>query len=141
MIAGLAVVLVADDAEPVEVAAAELVHVPDDPGFVELGVGRHVDVTLIDDGGTEAVRIDGADLPATGDEGDLELWFLAFRGDDLDIIPLGILEDPSDPGTFAVPDDFDRSAYDTIAVDISIEPRDGDEAHSGMSLVRGTLTA
>ena len=54
---------------------------------------------------------------------------------------LGLVENPDDPGAFAVPADFDRSAYDAVAVDISIEPHDGDEAHSGMSLVRGLLTA
>ena len=38
-----------------------------------------------------------------------------------------------------VPDDFDSSAFDTVLVDISYEPRDGDETHSGASIVRGEI--
>lgn len=141
VIVGLAVVLVTDDADPVEVAAAALVHAPDDPGFVALGDGRFADVTLLEDGDTETVRVDAADLPAPGDDNDLEIWLIGVSDGEIQIIePLGLVEDPADPGAFTVPADFDRSAYDAVAVDISIEPHDGDEAHSGMSLVRGLLT-
>ena len=143
VIAGLAVVLVSRDSNgPVEVASAELVYVPDDPGFVELGVGRHVDVTLLDDGDAEKVRVDAADLPDAGADADLEIWLIGVTDGEIQIVQaLGLVEDPSAPGTFTVPDDFDRSAYDAVAVDISVEPHDGNEAHSGMSLVRGVLTA
>jgi hypothetical protein len=143
VIAGVAVVLVSDNgASPIEVAAAELVYVPDDPGFVDLGIGRFADVTLLEDGDAETVRVDVADLPDAGDDSDLEIWLIGVTGGEIQIVqPLGLVEDPTDPGTFAVPADFDRSVYDAVAVDISIEPHDGDEAHSGMSLVRGVLSA
>jgi hypothetical protein len=42
-------------------------------------------------------------------------------------------------GTFVVPADLDPDTY--TVVDISIEPRDGDEAHSGRSVLRGELQA
>jgi len=142
VIAGLALVLVSDtDSGPIEVASAELVYVPDSDAFVPLGAGRTADVTLIEEDDTESVRVDSADLPAAPEGNDLEIWLIAFAGDEAEIVPLGIVEDPNAPGTFALPDDFDRSAYDSIAVDISVEPQDGVEAHSGMSLVRGALTA
>ena len=35
---------------------------------------------------------------------------------------------------------FDADAFETVLVDISFEPRDGDETHSGASIVRGALT-
>lgn len=143
VVAGLAVVVATGGgADPVEVASAELVHVADDPGFVELGEGRFADVTLLEDGDTEQVRVDLADLPEAGVDNDLEIWLIGIADGEIQIVQtLGLVEDAADPGVFDVPADFDRRAYDAVAVDISIEPHDGDEAHSGMSLVRGTLTA
>lgn len=143
VIAGLAVVLATGNGtDPVEVASAELVHVADDPGFVELGEGRFADVTLLEDDEIEQVRVDLADLPEAGAGNDLEIWLIGIADGEIQIVQtLGLVEDAADPGVFDVPADFDRRAYDAVAVDISIEPHDGDEAHSGMSLVRGTLTA
>jgi hypothetical protein len=142
VIAGLAVVLVSDDPSAVEVASADLVYVEDDPAFVPLGAGSSVDVTLLEDGETETIRVDTAVLPEAGDDGDLEIWLIGIADGEIQIVQtLGLVENPDDPGTFAVPAGFERSAYDAVAVDISIEPHDGDEAHSGMSLVRGLLTA
>ena len=160
VIAGLAVVLVSGDSNapievsgdsnapievsgdsnaPIEVASAELVYSPD---FDDLGIGRHVDVTLLEDGDTEQVRVDAADLPDATGEGDLEIWLIGLTGGEIEIVQtLGIVQDPTDPGAFVVPADFDRTAYDAVAVDISVEPHDGDPDHSGRSLVRGVLTA
>lgn len=140
VIAGLAVVLISSDTNgPTEVASAELVYSPD---FDELGVGRHADVTLLEDGDAERVRVDAADLPDTGDEGDLEIWLIGLTGGEIEIVQtLGIVEDPTDPGAFVIPAEFDRAAFDAVAVDISVEPHDGDPDHSGRSLVRGVLTA
>ncbi|MEZ5243953.1 MAG: anti-sigma factor [Acidimicrobiales bacterium] len=141
VIAGVAAVLLSDDGTaPIEVASAELVYVPDDPAFVDLGIGRSANVTLLADGDAEKVRVEIADLPDAGDDSDLEIWLIGVTEGDPDIVPLGLVEDPNDPGTFTVPADFDRSAYDAVAVDISIEPHDGNESHSGMSLVRGVLS-
>jgi len=143
LVAGLAVVLISDDSTgPVEFASAELEFVPDDPAFVELGAGRTAEVTLIGIDNAESVRVDTADLPVAPEGNDLEIWLIGVTDGEIEIIQtLGLVENPSSPGTFAVPDDFDRSTYDAVAVDISIEPHDGDEAHSGMSLVRGVLDA
>jgi hypothetical protein len=49
------------------------------------------------------------------------------------------LVDPAAPGTYAVPADLDPDTYSVV--DISIEPRDGDDAHSGRSILRGQLSA
>ena len=143
VIAGLAVVLVSGDGTaPVEVAAAELLYAPDDPGFVELGVDRFAEVTLLQEGSTETVRVDAADLPVTSGESDLEIWLIGVTDGEIQTVQtLGLVEDPSAPGEFTVPAEFDRTAYDAVAVDISIEPHDGNEDHSGMSLVRGVLSA
>jgi len=43
------------------------------------------------------------------------------------------------PGTYVVPSRIDPNV--NTVVDISIEPRDGDEAHSGDSILRGELQA
>lgn len=140
IVAGIAVVFTGDDNGPVELASAELVYLDGDPGFVEEGIGRSVDVTLIEDDDQELVRIDAADLPAAGADSDLEIWLIGVAEGEIQIVQtLGLVANPTDPGTFEVPADFDRDAYDAVAVDISIEPHDGDEAHSGMSLVRGNL--
>lgn len=140
LVAGIAVVFTDDDNGPVELASAELVYLDGDPGFVEQGIGRSVDVTLVADDDQELVRVDAADLPPAGADSDLEIWLIGVAEGEIQIVQtLGLVEDPADPGTFAVPTDFDRDAYDAVAVDISIEPHDGDEAHSGMSLVRGNL--
>ena len=141
VVAGLAVVLTDSAPEPVEVASAELAYVDDPAAFVEEGIGRSADVTLLADGDTETVQVDAADLPVAPAGSDLEIWLIGLTDGDADIVSLGLVEDPADPGSFTVPADFDRSVYDAVAVDISIEPDDGDAAHSGMSLVRGVLTA
>ena len=70
---------------------------------------------------------------------DLELWLIGIdAAGELTISTLGIIEGDAD-GTYEVPDDFDSSAFDTVLVDISYEPRDGDETHSGASIIRGEI--
>lgn len=54
-----------------------------------------------------------------------------------DVQPVSLV-DPTSPGTYAVPPGLDPDVY--TVVDISIEPRDGDAAHSGRSILRGGLT-
>jgi hypothetical protein len=44
----------------------------------------------------------------------------------------------SGPGSYAVPSSLDVSTH--RIVDISLEPRDGEDAHFGRSILRGTLT-
>jgi anti-sigma-K factor RskA len=73
-------------------------------------------------------------LEDTVPDGDVrEVWLM--RSDLKALISLGLLEGSS--GTFAVPGDLDLSQYDVV--DVSAEPLDGNPAHSGNSIVRGTL--
>lgn len=141
LVAGFAVVLTnGSDSTEVEVASAVLLYPGDGPDFDPAGEGRSADVTLLADGDEELVRFGRSDLPSAADGNDLELWLIGVTDGEIEIIQtLGVVDDASNPGSFVVPDDFDRSAYDAVAVDISIEPQDGVEAHSGVSIVRGNL--
>ena len=107
-------------------------------GFVDEGVAVTVDATILGTGSAHAVQLSAAALPPRAGE-DLELWLIGIDASgELTISTLGIIESDAD-GTYEVPDDFDSSAFDTVLVDISYEPRDGDETHSGASIVRGEI--
>ena len=120
--AGVALLGTSDDA-PIE-QQVELVALPGfeqveaSARFVERGSEREVEVDL-----------SGVDLP----EGShLELWLLDPAVSQT--ISLGVLDGD---GPFSVPADVDLVA--TPIVDISVEPDDGDAAHSGVSVVRGEI--
>ena len=107
-------------------------------GFVDEGAELTVDATILGTGSAQAVQLSAAALPPRAGE-DLELWVIGIdAAGELTISTLGIIESDAD-GTYEVPDDFDSSAFDTVLVDISYEPRDGDETHSGASIVRGEI--
>ena len=107
-------------------------------GFVDEGVAVTVNATILGTGSAQAVQLSAAALPPRAGE-DLELWLIGIdAAGELTISTLGIIESDAD-GTYEVPDDFDSSAFDTVLVDISYEPRDGDETHSGASIVRGEI--
>jgi len=77
------------------------------------------------------VEVPGA---GTGDgEGYHEVWLL--DPDVTQLVSLGVLE--GDSGTFAIPAGLELD--ELPVVDVSLEPYDGDPAHSGDSVVRGTL--
>ncbi|MDO8338992.1 MAG: anti-sigma factor [Microcella sp.] len=79
-------------------------------------------------------RIVSIELAASAEgEGVREVWLLTPEVDGL--ISLGLLEGGS--GTFVIPDGIDLSEYPIV--DVSLEPVDGDPAHSGDSIVRGAL--
>lgn len=80
----------------------------------------------------QQVRVDAAGLPAAGSTA-YEVWLF---GDDGRMVSLGTLADGS--GSFTVPAGIDTAQYRTV--DISDEPPDGNPAHSGISLVRGSFT-
>ena len=63
----------------------------------------------------------------------LEVWLISK--DAKRLVSLGVLQD--DSGSFPVPAGIDLDDYNIV--DVSIEPYDGDPAHSHDSLVRGTL--
>lgn len=79
----------------------------------------------------QQVRVQAADLPAAATTA-YEVWLF---GDDGRMVSLGTLADGS--GSFTVPAGIDTTQYRTV--DISDEPPDGNPAHSGISLVRGTF--
>ena len=107
-------------------------------GFVDEGAELTVDATILGTDSAQAVQLNAAALPPRAGE-DLELWLIGIdAAGELTISTLGIIESDTD-GTYEVPDDFDSSAFDTVLVDISYEPRDGDETHSGASIVRGEI--
>jgi Anti-sigma-K factor rskA len=62
-----------------------------------------------------------------------EVWLL--DPDVTQLVSLGVLE--GDSGTFAIPAALELD--ELPVVDVSLEPYDGDPAHSGDSVVRGTL--
>lgn len=141
LIAGLAVVVTRDGDGVVEYASAELVYQDD---FDSLGVDASATTTLIERDGTRQIRFDAVDLPSPAvPNEDLELWLIGIDDDgEIAVIQtLGLLTDLDDPGTFTIPTEFSTDDYATVAVDISVEPRDGVETHSGRSIVRGPLRA
>jgi hypothetical protein len=64
-----------------------------------------------------------------------EVWLLT--PDVSGLVSLGVLE--GEEGRFDVPEGLDLAAFPVV--DVSEEPLDGDPAHSGDSVVRGTLGA
>jgi hypothetical protein len=82
------------------------------------------------------IRLTDTQLPQLDDE-DLELWLIEpdAAGNPVDVAPVAVLDSS---GTYVVPAGLDPESH--FVVDISIEPRDGDAAHSGRSILRGPLT-
>ncbi len=65
-----------------------------------------------------------------------EVWLLGDGGKRL--VALGVIDPAQGPtARFPLPADLDLSQYPIV--DISLEPADGDPAHSGDSIVRGVL--
>ncbi len=133
LLAAGAILIVATGGDDPVVASAELVHQSD---FDPLGAEAEATARLVERNGGFEIRLDDAELPDP-DTNDLELWLIAAAADgSLDVRPVSLV-DPDSPGTYAVPVGLDPDVYSIV--DISIEPRDGDAAHSGRSILRGTL--
>lgn len=117
------------------VASAVLVH--DAEAFDPLGADATATARLLEHDGVFEIRLDDAALPDP-EANDLELWLIATDADGkiTDVQPVSLV-DAARPGTYAVPAGLSPDVYSVV--DISIEPRDGDEAHSGRSILRGTL--
>ena len=132
--AGVAVVSSIRGGEDV-IATATLVHDP--IAFDPLGAESSATATLLErDGGFE-IRLDDASLPDPATD-DLELWLISTGADGeiTDVQPVSLV-DADEPGTYVVPAGLDPDVYSVV--DISVEPRDGDETHSGRSILRGVL--
>ena len=141
LIVGVSIVVSDSGDDFQEFAMAELVYT-EGPDFDTGGAGHSAQTTWLEGDDEARVRFDVADLPAPIEGEDVELWLIAVdEAGDPDIISLGIVDDLDDPGTFDVPDDFSTADYDTVLVDLSFEPRDGVETHSGRSILRGPLAA
>jgi Anti-sigma-K factor rskA len=83
------------------------------------------------DGVRRSLEVDlRAPAPATGY---YEAWLL--QPDAVRMVPVGVLR-PGDT-VLPLPDDLDLGAYPVV--DVSVEPMDGDPAHSGLSVARGSL--
>ena len=123
---------------PETVAHAELTFLP---GFDEAGGSAAASADLIDDDGDELIRIDDESLPFDIDEdASLELWLIEADadGNPVDMVSLGDIE-AEGARRFEIPEGYDPSVFSVV--DISIEPHDGDETHSGRSILRGALSA
>ncbi|MEC5183051.1 hypothetical protein RCH12_000494 [Cryobacterium sp. MP_3.1] len=80
---------------------------------------REVVVDLADDAGNEGLR---------------EVWLVT--ADATGLVSVGLLDGAT--GRFSLPADLDLAEFPVV--DVSAEPADGNPAHSGDSIVRGTLT-
>ena len=78
------------------------------------------------------VKVDAPDLPATSTHA-YEVWLF---GNDGRMVSLGILSNGG--GTFTVPTGISTREYRTV--DVSDQPPNGNPAHSGISLVRGSFS-
>jgi hypothetical protein len=122
---GLAAWGVASISAPTVLAQAELSAFP-----AHVGASGSADLERAADGALSLVVTTEIDAPSDGYR---EVWLIRDGGSAL--ISLGVLDGTT--GTFAVPADVDVGEY--RLVDISVEPADGDPAHSGDSIVRGEL--
>ncbi|MXY01277.1 MAG: anti-sigma factor [Acidimicrobiales bacterium] len=135
VVVGFAVYAVTAD-EPEVIATASLAY--DADAFDPLGAQAQAAAELVADDGRQRILLVDASLPAAGSGADLEAWLIQpdDHGNVADLVSLGLI-DPADPGSLAVPLGYDPSLYSVV--DISVEPRDGDPAHSGRSILRGVL--
>ena len=139
VIAGSVVmVLRSGDTTSVVVASATLTH--DAAAFDPLGAGTAATAALVDSGSGFRIELRDARLPPdVGPEADLELWLIApdATGQPTDLVSLGVLRDRPEDEVHEVPPTYDPGVFSVV--DISIEPRDGDDGHSGRSILRGAL--
>jgi hypothetical protein len=127
VVAGLAAAVVARDGdEPSVVARAEVL-----PLDGAVGAPAAVEVVEEDGGVRRLVGVSGVDLPEP--DGFYEVWLL--DEDAVGMVSLGPLRDD---GTYEVPGGVDLGAFPVV--DVSVEPSDGDPRHSGVSVLRGTLS-
>ena len=136
VLAGAAAYMISRD-DPVDVVARAALNY--DPAlFDPLGAQAQADAELLAQDGHHRIRFVDADLPTLGADADLEAWLIQpdEQGGVADLVSLGLVN-LSGPRIFTVPDGYDPELYSVV--DISIEPRDGDPAHSGRSILRGML--
>lgn len=91
------------------------------------------DAEILRAGSGRLLELDVLGLPATSG-GFYQVWLLDRSGQRL--VAVGLLDGTK--ARFTVPPDLDVTDYSVV--DVSLEPNDGNPAHSGVSVVRGTLT-
>lgn len=136
VVAGALVFTRGGDDDATLLSTATLVYDPEQ--FDPLGAGASATAELLEADGAYEIKLSQAELPAVSGDDDLELWLIEpdAAGLPKDVQPVSLV-DPDQPGTYRVPAGLDPAIH--YVVDISIEPRDGDEAHSGRSILRGAL--
>ena len=92
------------------------------------------EVVLSDDDGPRSLVVDTAGLPPA--DGFYEVWLLDLERNRM--VALGVLDDTG-RGRLTVPEGVQVGDYPEV--DVSLEPDDGDPAHSGDSVLRGALPA
>jgi anti-sigma-K factor RskA len=92
------------------------------------------EVVLAQTPGQRSLVVDTAGLPPA--DGFYEVWLLDLERDRM--VALGVLDD-SGRGRLTVPEGVQVGDYPQV--DVSLEPDDGDPAHSGDSVLRGELPA
>ncbi|MFZ0323096.1 MAG: anti-sigma factor [Actinomycetes bacterium] len=92
------------------------------------GVG---DAQVVTDAGNQMLHVDATGL--TAGKGFYEVWLIDPKT--FDMVGLGVLDGST--GDFAVPPGLNLARYSVV--DVSLEPYDGDPAHSRDSIVRGQL--
>ena len=112
-------------AEPEVLADASLDALPDWAG----SSGAAVVEAEPEGARTVVVNVEAASAP----EGYQEVWLI--KADLSGLVSIGVLDGTE--GRFVIPEGLDLADYP--GVDVSDEPLDGDPAHSGNSIVRGTL--
>ena len=129
----LAIMLDRDDEDLVSTAV--LVHDP--VAFDPRGAESTATARLVERDGHFEIELTDADLPTVAGD-DLELWLIEpdADGNPLDVQPVAVI-DVAGSGTYRVPDGLDPASHSVV--DISIEPRDGQAAHSGQSILRGAF--
>jgi len=134
-VAGALVTVIVRGGKEDVVSTAVLEHDP--AKFDPRGADSNATALLVERGGQYELELTHADLPKLADD-DLELWLIEpdASGNPVDIQPVAVLKG-SRPGTYKVPHGVDPASH--YVVDISIEHRDGNAAHSGKSILRGPL--
>jgi anti-sigma-K factor RskA len=135
VVVGGAVVLVNRDTDEQVVSAAALTFDP--AAFDPRGADATAQAQLLDRDGSYSIRLTDTSFPSLTDD-DLELWLIEpdADGNPVDVAPVALV-DPDGDGVYEVPEGLDPDTH--FVVDISIEPRDGDDAHSGQSILRGAF--
>jgi hypothetical protein len=136
-IAGVAVISARGGDDDDVLASATLSY--DAANFDPLGADASAVAELVERDGAFEIVLTDSSLPSDLTEAaDLELWLIEATdaGEIVDVASVSLIEGE---GSYRVPASIDVETH-TI-VDISVEPRDGDDAHSGRSILRGALSA